>query len=73
MKIKTLSSFPYYGGKYYMVNEILSLMPMHNCYVEVFGGSGKVLLNKPVSKVEVFNDVDNNIYNLFKVLRDNYD
>jgi DNA adenine methylase len=43
-------------------------MPRHRVYVEVFGGSGKVLLNKPKSEVEVWNDYDRKVANLFHVL-----
>lgn len=42
----------------------------HTCYVEPFGGSAAVLLNKKPSKIEVLNDINDNIYNLYKVLRD---
>jgi DNA adenine methylase len=51
-----------------MLKHILSLIPPHSVYVEVFGGSGKVLLNKPRSKVEVWNDYDRRIANLFYVV-----
>jgi len=38
--------FPYMGGKYYMINTLLKVIPSHRIYVEVFGGSAKLLLNK---------------------------
>jgi DNA adenine methylase len=44
------------------------MIPKHKIYVEVFGGSGKVLLNKPKSKLEVWNDYDRRIANLFHVV-----
>lgn len=44
------------------------MIPPHQIYVEVFGGSGKVLLNKPRSKIEVWNDYDRRIANLFHVV-----
>ena len=49
------------------------MFPKHTCYVEVFGGAGNILLQKPTSKVEVFNDIDSDIYNLFRVLREDFD
>ena len=70
---KKLSFFPYFGGKYYLAPKIISLFPTHGCYVEVFGGGGNVLFQKPPSKVEIFNDLNSDIYNLFKVLREQFD
>ena len=51
-----------------MLKHILRMIPEHRVYVEVFGGSGKVLLNKPVSEVEVWNDYDRRLANLFHVV-----
>jgi DNA adenine methylase len=65
-----LRNLPYIGGKYHLVKEILKLIPPHKTYVEVFGGMGYVLLNKPKSKVEVYNDIDDYFVDYFKVLRD---
>jgi DNA adenine methylase len=65
---KYLSFFPYVGGKFYMLKHILQLIPPHRIYVEAFGGSGKVLLNKPRSFLEVWNDYDRRIANLFHVV-----
>jgi len=63
-----LRFFPYIGGKMYMLKHILSMIPPHRIYVEVFGGSGKVLLNKSRSEIEVWNDYDRRIANLFHVV-----
>jgi DNA adenine methylase len=60
--------FPYVGGKFYMLDTILKLIPKHEVYVEVFGGSAKVLLNKPPSRIEIYNDYDKRIANLFYVV-----
>jgi DNA adenine methylase len=60
-----LSYFPYLGGKFYMLNKLLKLIPAHRIYVEVFGGSAKLLLNKEPAKIEVYNDLDRRIANLF--------
>jgi DNA adenine methylase len=60
--------FPYVGGKFYMLDVILKLIPKHEVYVEVFGGSAKVLLNKPPSDIEIYNDYDKKIANLFYVV-----
>ena len=50
-----------------MLKIILKLIPEHEIYVEPFGGSAKVLINKPPSKVEIYNDLDKRIANLFYV------
>ncbi len=68
-----ISFFPYIGGKFYMLDVILKLIPKHEVYVEVFGGSAKVLLNKPPSKVEIYNDYDKKIANLFYVVAFHFD
>lgn len=52
------------------MRRLLSLIPAHQTYCEPFGGSGALLLNKPASPVEVFNDIDGNLMNLFTVVRD---
>jgi DNA adenine methylase len=49
------------------------LIPEHTCYVEVFGGAAALLLNKPPSPVEVYNDADSELVNLFEVVRDDVD
>lgn len=66
------SLFCYAGGKIKMLKHILPIIESipHICFVDAFGGSGSVLLNKKASKIEVLNDINNNIYNLYKVLRD---
>jgi DNA adenine methylase len=62
--------FPYYGGKSYIADEIISLMPEHAVYLEPFGGSGTVLFYKKPAKIEVYNDINKRIVNIFKVLQD---
>ena len=65
----SLCAFPYYGGKTRYAKTIVDLMPGHKRYVEAFGGGGSVLLNKPESTIEVFNDQDEHLVNFFRVLR----
>ena len=60
----------YYGGKWKFASWIISFFPPHRTYVEVFGGAGSVLLKKPKSHTEVYNDIDEEVVNLFRVLRD---
>lgn len=69
----SLSAFPYPGGKTRFVDEIISRLPDHRTYVEPFGGSAAVLLNKPESYTEVFNDLNADIVHFFRVLREQPD
>jgi DNA adenine methylase len=69
----SLSLVPYFGGKQALVAELMAMIPPHVSYVEVFGGGAALLLNKPPSDIEVYNDIDSSIVNLFEVIRDNPD
>lgn len=60
----------YHGGKWRLAPWIIEHLPAHLTYVEVFGGAAGVLLRKPRSTVEVYNDLDSQVFNFFTVLRD---
>nr|QDB01215.1 putative site-specific DNA-methyltransferase [Clostridium perfringens] len=57
------------GGKSKLRKEIISMMPDHVCYVEPFFGAGWVYFGKEKSKIEVINDIENEIPNLFKIIK----
>ena len=67
---KKLIAFGWYGGKYSHLNWLLPLLPKSTHYCEPFGGSAAVLLNRDPAKVETYNDLDGDVVNFFKVLRD---
>lgn len=63
----------YYGGKWNLAPWIISHFPPHKNYVEPCGGAASVLLQKPRSPLETYNDLDGNVVNFFRVLRDRPD
>ena len=62
--------FGWYGGKFSHLDWLLPLLPMTPYYCEPFAGSGAVLLNRPPAGVETYNDLDGEVVNFFKALRD---
>ena len=62
--------FGYYGGKAKLARRIVSLIPPHKIYVEVFGGAANVLFAKPPSAVEVYNDIYPEVVNFFRIVQD---
>lgn len=65
--------FRWYGGKYSHLDWLLPLLPRTAQYIEPFGGSAAVLLNREPSGVETYNDIDGDVVNFFKVLREERD
>lgn len=66
----TRPALRYHGGKWRLAPWIVSMMPPHNIYVEPFGGAASVLLCKDAARIEVYNDLDQTVVGLFRVLRD---
>lgn len=60
----------YHGAKFRLAPWVLQHFPPHTCYVESFGGAAGVLMQKPRSYAEVYNDLDGDIVNLFRMLQD---
>lgn len=60
----------YHGGKWMLAPWVISYFPVHKIYVEPCGGAASVLMRKPRSFAEVYNDLDGEVVNVFRVLRD---
>lgn len=60
----------WHGGKWLLAPWIIAHLPPHRIYTEAFGGGGSVLLRKARAYGEVYNDLDDEIVGLFRVLRD---
>jgi DNA adenine methylase len=68
-----LIAFGWYGGKFSHLDWLLPLLPKTTHYCEPFGGSAAVLLNREPSPVETYNDIDGEVANFFRVLREQKD
>lgn len=64
--------FCYIGAKTKLLEWIYSFFPEHTTFVDVFGGTGVVTFNKIPSKNDVYNDINSNIVNFYRVLRNEY-
>lgn len=60
----------YHGGKFVLAEWIISHFPKHRVYCEPFGGGASVLLKKPRSYAEIYNDLDEGIVSVFRAARD---
>ena len=67
--MKAVLKYP--GAKNRLAPWICEHIPHHDVYLEPFAGSLAVLFNKERSHIETVNDLDGNIVNFFKVLREN--
>ena len=64
------SAFGYYGAKQKLAKKILDHLPPHHCWVELFCGSAAITMAKPPAEIEIINDLDHEIVNAFRQLRE---
>ncbi len=64
------SPLRWYGSLNRFAGRIVGLFPKHECYCEVFGGSAAILLSKPPSEIECYNDIDARLVNFWRALRE---
>lgn len=65
--MKAVLKYP--GSKWRIAQNIISMIPNHHSYLEPYFGSGAVFFTKDPSAIETINDLDNDIPNLFKCIR----
>ena len=66
---KIRSPLIWVGGKYRLAKTIIALFPQHDSYIEPFGGAAHVLLQKPPSTCETYNDINGDLVNFFRVVQ----
>lgn len=68
-----MSAFGYFGSKLRIASKLCGHLPPHNAWVELFCGSAAMTLAKEPAQIEVINDINGQITNFFKQLRENSD
>ncbi|MCG0455014.1 DNA adenine methylase [Enterobacter cloacae complex sp. ECC445] len=69
MKEQSLPIVPWIGGKRRLAKHILPLFPAHTCYVEPFCGAAALYFLKAPSTIEVINDINGELVNLYRVVK----
>lgn len=60
---------PWIGGKRRLVDTLMARLPPHTCYVELFAGGAALYFARPAAQVEVLNDVNGDVINLYRVVQ----
>lgn len=71
MNAITSPAIRYHGGKFRLSAWVIKHFPEHQVFVDAFGGAAGILINKPRAYAEVYNDLDGDVVNFFRVLQDN--
>lgn len=61
------------GNKQKIASEIQKHFPAHKIYIEPFFGAGGMFFNKPKAETNILNDLDSDVFNLFMVIKNDYD
>tara|TARA_Y100001938_G_scaffold138428_1_gene203914 strand:- start:148 stop:990 length:843 start_codon:yes stop_codon:yes gene_type:complete len=73
MKNDCPTVIPYYGGKYGLSKKLVAMLAPHERYIEVFFGGGSMFFRKEKAKLNILNDLHNDLINLYISLIDNFD
>ncbi len=68
-RLKAKPVIPWIGGKRRLASDIIEVLPQHDCYVEVFAGGAAVLFEKEPSRVEVINDINGDLVNMYRIIQ----
>jgi DNA adenine methylase len=60
---------PWIGGKRRLAEKLIPQFPPHSCYVEVFAGGAALYFMRPPADVEVINDINGELVNLYRVVK----
>ncbi|WP_310386509.1 DNA adenine methylase [Roseateles sp.] len=60
---------PWIGGKRRLADQLIPRFPKHSCYVEVFAGGAALYFLRPPAEVEVINDINGELVNLYRVVK----
>lgn len=60
---------PWIGGKRRLADILITRFPPHSCYVEVFAGAAALFFLRPPTEVEVLNDINDDLVNLYRVVQ----
>ena len=67
--MKTVPIIPWLGGKRRLADTLIARFPPHKCYVEVFAGGAALYFLRHPAEVEVINDVNGDLINLYRVVK----
>jgi DNA adenine methylase len=65
----TTPIIPWMGGKRRLADRLIPQFPPHKCYVEVFAGGAALYFLRPPADVEVINDINGDLVNLYRVVK----
>jgi DNA adenine methylase len=71
-RVQMKTPISYYGGKQKLASKIISVIPEHVLYAEVFTGGGAVFFAKEPSELEVLNDTNKEMMNFYRVVQNDF-